>query len=148
MSTEQTTVPALTATRVAVATVGAVAANAAVYGLAKAAGEPFVIEKGGSPTTVTLAAVLGMTVATLLFGFAAAAVAQRAWRPAFRAAAAIGAALTVLSLVMLPSAEGPGATKLWLTTLHLVVGSAYVAGLRFRAAAPAAVRTADTSISV
>ena len=148
MSTVRTTLPTLTATRVAVATAGAVAANAAVYGAAKAAGEPFVIEKSGSLTTVTLAAVLGMSVATLLIGFAAAAVAQRVWRPAFRAAPAIGAVLTVLSLVLLPSAEGPGATKLWLATLHFVVGAAYVAGLRFRAPAPAAVQTADTSISV
>jgi hypothetical protein len=121
--------PSLTLTKVGAAVAGAAAVNAALFALARGAGESFVVVKDGDAMTVTASSVVTMTVVSLAVGFGAVAVAARLWAPALRLAAPVGAVLTVASLTLLPTADAPAATKLWLTALHAVVGIAYVAAL-------------------
>jgi Family of unknown function (DUF6069) len=121
--------PSVTLPKAGAAIAAAVAANAAVFATARAIGDDFVVVKDGSATSVTAASVVTMTVASLLVGFGAAALTARFWPAGLRLAAPVGAGLTVLSLTLLPSADAPAATKLWITALHAVVGAAYVAAL-------------------
>ncbi|HKE72163.1 MAG TPA: DUF6069 family protein [Acidimicrobiales bacterium] len=124
-----TSTPSVTLPKAGAAIAAAVAVNAAVFAAARAIGEDFVVVKDGSATTVTASSVVMMTIASLLVGFGAAAVTTRFWPAGLRLAVPVGAALTVLSLTLLPSADAPAATKLWITALHVVVGAAYVAAL-------------------
>ena len=121
--------PSVTLPKAGAAIAVAVAANTALFATARAVGEDFTVVKDGGATTVTASSVVMMTVVSLVVGFGAAALTARAWPAGLRLAAPVGAALTVLSLTLLPSADAPAATKLWITALHLVVGTAYVAGL-------------------
>ena len=121
--------PSVTLPKAGAAVAAAVAANTALFAFARAAGEDFVVVKDGTATTVTAGGVVMMTVVSLAVGFGAAALTARYWRAGLRLAAPAGAVLTALSLVLLPSADAPAATKLWLTALHVVVGTAYVAAL-------------------
>ncbi len=112
------------------AAVGAVAVNAAIYGLGRAAGLSFVASTTASgPQHILLQHVVSLTLMTFAVGLVAALIADKLRRPGLRALQAVGAVVAVVSIVMDLSIDSTVAAKATLALMHLVVGAAYVAAL-------------------
>lgn len=110
----------------------ALVTNLVVLGLGRALGASFTLPSLGDTTTeVSVTAVLLATVASLAVGIGAAAffLARQAPR-GIRILQVIGGVIAVVSVASPAVADTDTATKVALSVMHLVVGSAYIAALQ------------------
>ena len=129
-----------------VAAVAGTSINAAVYGIARAAGVSFVVsgQKPGADH-VLLQHVLSLSLFSFAAGIVAALVVARLRRPSLRALQVLGGALAVISTVMdLQIESAIGAVTL--ASMHLVVGASYVVGLGLAQRPTAAVVETDEPV--
>ena len=110
----------------------ALAANLAVFGLARARDVLFQFPQPGSANetqTVTVGAVAAFTLTTMVIGWAIAARATSHHRPTLRTMAIIGAGIAVVSTLAPLTLDTGVSVKLTLASLHLITGGLYVAGI-------------------
>jgi Family of unknown function (DUF6069) len=121
----------------------ALAANLAVFGLARASDVRFLIPQPGSATatqTVTAGAVVAFTLMTMIVGWAIAARAASRHRPTLHTMAIIGAGIALVSTLGPLTLDAGISVKLTLASMHLISGGLYVAGI-FR------LRRTDTGVA-
>jgi Family of unknown function (DUF6069) len=110
----------------------ALAANLAVYGVARACDVRFQFPQPGSTNgtqTVTAGAVAAFTLITMVIGWAIAARAASHHRPTLRTMAIIGAGIALVSTLAPLTLDAGVSVKLSLASLHLITGGLYVAGI-------------------
>lgn len=114
----------------ALTTGAALAANLAVFGVARARNVSFQFPRPGSAGTqsVTAGAVAAVTVMTMILGWALAARAASHHR-SLRTMAIIGAVLAVMSIVAPLTTDADLSVKVTLASLHVITGGLYVVGV-------------------
>jgi len=118
-------------TRRALAVAGAVAAPAAVWLVATAAGVPLRVTAGGQPPEpVELPAVLVFALVGSLAGSLALAVLERVTRHGAAVWTVLAAVVLLASLVPPLTVQASTATHVTLVTMHLAVAAVLVPGLR------------------
>ena len=139
MNATTTTTSMLTSTsshhvlRTAALTTGAaLAANLAVFGLARARNVSFLFPQPGSANgtqTVTAASVAVATLITMILGWAIAARGASHHRPTLQTMAILGAGIALVSTVAPLTLHAGISVKVTLASLHLITGGLYVAGI-------------------
>ena len=110
----------------------ALAANLAVYGLARASDVRFQFPQPGSSDgtqTVTAATIAVFTLITMIVGWAIAAHGASHHHPTLHTMAIIGAGIAMASTVAPLTLDAGISVKLTLASLHLITGGLYVAGI-------------------
>lgn len=126
-----------------VATAAALGVNLGLLAVGSATGASFAVPDRARPgelMQIGPVPVALSTVLPLVVGFAAAALVARRWPGARRVLAVVAVVVTLASLATPLTADTDAGTRLLLAAMHLVVGAAYLAGLRESAA-----RSASTS---
>lgn len=116
----------------AVTAAAALAANMALFGLARARGVNFQFPQPGSATgiqTVGIAQVVLVTLLAMTAGWAGVRLADRRQRPILRTIAIIGGGLAVVSTVAPLSLDAGWSVKFTLASLHVITGAFYMAGV-------------------
>lgn len=121
------------------AAVTAVAVNAAIVGLARAADVSFAYtESADSPTKfIGWGEVLGLSLVSFAVGLVAALVAARWGRPCLRVLQILGGVVALGTIYSDVALDASTSSRVVLASMHIVVGVAYVACLHaVRSSAP------------
>jgi len=115
----------------ALTTAAATATNLIVFSLARSRDVNFRFPAPGSTRaqTVDSAAVVLVTFAMMLVGWAAVALAARHHRPSLTTIAIIGAVVALASCAAPLTIDAGSSVKLTLASLHLIAGLCYLAGI-------------------
>lgn len=118
---------------------GATAAAVLLWIVAAATGVDFEVAAMGPPMTVSLPLVVAAALFASLAGWGVLALLERRTSRARQIWTALAVAVLLISLVPLPTAEAPAATRVCLALMHISVGAVLIPGLR-ASAGPAASR--------
>lgn len=116
--------------RRALTVAGATAAAVLLWIVAAATGVDFEVAAVGPPMTVSLPLVVAAALFASLAGWGALALLERRTSRARQIWTALAVAVLLISLVPLPTAEAPTATRVCLALMHISVGAVLIPGLR------------------
>ena len=113
------------------AAAAAVAVNAAIYSLGRAADVTYVISRTASDAQrIHVGDVVSFTLMAFAFGVVVAALAMRIGRPRLATIETLAAVVAVASTAMDLPIDSTAPAKVLLASMHLVAGVAFIAALR------------------
>jgi hypothetical protein len=108
----------------------AAGANLVLFGLGRAAGLDFVVERAAAHGVIRAIDVVSLTLMAFALGTVIAAAANLLHRPSLRTIEIVAAVLAVVSVEMDLPIEASIPARCTLATMHLLAGAAYVASVR------------------